>query len=55
MAVCEESGPDSRALLGLAQVAYARDLREDALLFASEASALDPGNAGAARLVQALA
>jgi glycosyltransferase involved in cell wall biosynthesis len=55
MAVCDESGPDSRALLGLAQVAYARDMREDALLFASEARSLDPHNAGAARLVEALA
>jgi len=54
MAVCHDSGPDARALLGLAQVAYARDMREDALVFASEASSLDPQNAGAARLVEAL-
>jgi tetratricopeptide (TPR) repeat protein len=55
VAACEESGPDPRALLGLAQVAYARDMREDALVFASEASAMDPHNAGAARLLEALA
>jgi tetratricopeptide (TPR) repeat protein len=55
MAVCEESGADARALLGLAQVAYARELPSEALVFATEARALDPRNAGAARLVEALA
>jgi tetratricopeptide (TPR) repeat protein len=54
LAACEDSGPDSRALLGLAQVAYARELRDDALVLAAEASTLDPQNAGAARLVEAL-
>jgi tetratricopeptide (TPR) repeat protein len=54
LAACEDSGPDSRALLGLAQVAYARELPDDALVLATEARTLDPQNAGAARLVEAL-
>ena len=54
LAVCQDSGPDSRALVGLAQVAYARELRDDALVLAQEATTLDPRNEGAARLVAAL-
>ncbi|MFL5883949.1 MAG: glycosyltransferase [Thermoleophilaceae bacterium] len=54
MGACEDGGPDSRALLGLAQVAYARDMKDDAVVFASEAHSLDPENAGAARLIAAL-
>jgi hypothetical protein len=35
-------------------VAYSRELREDALVLATEARTLDPQNTGAARLVEAL-
>jgi hypothetical protein len=41
MAVCE-SAPDARALLGLARVAAAHGLAQDAITFATEAVALDP-------------
>jgi glycosyltransferase involved in cell wall biosynthesis len=54
VAACQATGPDARALIGLAQVAYARELPEDAVTFASEAQVLDPGHAGAARLLAAL-
>ena len=53
VAAVQESGPDTRALLGLAQVAYAREMPEDAALFAAEVQALEPGHAGAARLIAA--
>jgi tetratricopeptide (TPR) repeat protein len=53
--VVEDTGPDAGAMLGLAQVAAARELREDALVFATEARELDPSNAGAARLIESLA
>jgi tetratricopeptide (TPR) repeat protein len=53
--VVEDTGPDAGAMLGLAQVAAARELREDALVFATEARELDPANAGAARLIASLA
>lgn len=55
VAACEEMGPDARALIGLAQVAYARELPEDAVVFAAEAQAIEPDHAGAARLLAALA
>jgi hypothetical protein len=55
IAVCEEAGPDGDALVGLARVAAARGLAEDALLFAQEAGALEPGRADAAGLVAHLA
>jgi tetratricopeptide (TPR) repeat protein len=55
IAVCDEAGPDARALIGLAQVAHARELPEDALLFAREAQALEPENAAAERIVERLA
>ena len=50
IAVCQESAPDARALVGLAQVALARDLPEEALVLAEGARELDPSHAGAARL-----
>ncbi len=40
IAVCERSGPDARALEGLALVAVAKGLPEDAQVFAAEAAAL---------------
>ena len=51
----QEQGADARALIGLAQVAYARELPEEAVVFAAEAQALEPDHAGAARLLAALA
>ena len=50
-----ESGPDARAYLGLAQVAVARGLEEDAQTLAAAARQADPGSAAAARLCEALA
>jgi tetratricopeptide (TPR) repeat protein len=50
----QELGPDAPALTGLALVAAAREMPEDALVFAREARQLDPGYAQAARLVQNL-
>ena len=47
-------GPDARALTGLGLVAAARDLREDALVFAREAKVLDPSHEPASLLVQNL-
>jgi len=55
VAACQEQGPDARALIGLAQVAYAREMPEDAVVFAAEAQAIDPAHEGAARLLAALA
>jgi hypothetical protein len=56
IAACEEEGgADARAMLGLAQVAWARGLDEDAIAFAEEARALDPGNPGAGALLAHLA
>ena len=52
--VCHDQGPDAAALTGLALVAAARDMREDALVFAREASELDPGNEAASLLVRNL-
>lgn len=54
-AVVNEAGPDVPALLGLAQVAAARGMAEDALLFADEACKLDPANPLAARMREAIA
>jgi hypothetical protein len=42
------------ALTGLALVAAAREMPEDALVFAREASQLDPGYAEASRLLSNL-
>jgi hypothetical protein len=55
VAACQDQGPDARALIGLAQVAYAREMHEDAAVFAAEAKAMDPANKGAAALLEALA
>ena len=54
IAACEDDGVDAAALLGLAQVAWARGMDEDAVVFAQEARQLDPAHAGAARLLEHL-
>ena len=45
-----ESAPDARAMIGLARVAVAKGLPDDARSFAAEADSLEPGNAAAASL-----
>jgi tetratricopeptide (TPR) repeat protein len=52
--VIQELGPDAPALTGLALVAKARELPDDALVFAREARDLDPGYAAASRLLHSL-
>jgi glycosyltransferase involved in cell wall biosynthesis len=52
---CEQDGPDARAMIGLAQIAWARGLDEEATAFAQEAQALSPGHPGAAALLADLA
>jgi tetratricopeptide (TPR) repeat protein len=54
IAVIQELGPDAPALTGLALVAKAREMPEDALVFAREARALDPAYAVASLLVTSL-
>ena len=54
MAVCNERA-DARAMVGLAQVAAAHGLPEDAATFASEALTLDPHNPIASQLLAAVA
>ena len=54
MAVCERA-PDARALLGLARVAQAHGLAQDALTFATEAATLDPLALEAQQLLSELA
>jgi hypothetical protein len=54
MEACHEDGPDADALVGLAQVAWAQGLHDDALVFAREAEALDPGHPVAAGLAERL-
>jgi glycosyltransferase involved in cell wall biosynthesis len=54
VAAIQDLGPDAHALIGLAQVAYARDLHEDAAVFAAEVQSIEPGHEGAARLLAAL-
>jgi tetratricopeptide (TPR) repeat protein len=54
ISVIEELGPDAPALTGLALVAKARELPDDALVFAREARQLDPAYAAASRLVSSL-
>lgn len=54
IAVIHELGPDAPALTGLALVAAAREMADDALVFAREARELDPGYAAASRLVSSL-
>jgi tetratricopeptide (TPR) repeat protein len=53
MAVCEAE-PDARALLGLAHVAHAHGLPEDAAVFAGQALELDPGSVTAQALLAAV-
>jgi hypothetical protein len=50
MAVCSEQ-VDARALVGLARVAAAQGLGDDAATFATQALALDPGSAAARQLL----
>ena len=54
IASVQELGPDAPALTGLALVAAAREMPDDALVFAREATQLDPGHAAAAQLVRNL-
>jgi tetratricopeptide (TPR) repeat protein len=54
ISVIQELGPDAPALTGLALVAKAREMPDDALVFAREARQLDPGYAAASRLVSSL-
>jgi hypothetical protein len=54
ISVCHEEGPDAAALIGLAQVAWARGMDDDAIVFAQEAREIEPGHAGAARLLDHL-
>jgi tetratricopeptide (TPR) repeat protein len=55
IAVCDTEGADAAALVGLAQVAWARGLDDDAAVFATEARQLEPEHAGATRLLEHLA
>jgi tetratricopeptide (TPR) repeat protein len=55
IAAVQETGPDARALFGLAQVAAGRGLLEDAQMFCEETRTLDPGHTGAGSLLDALA
>jgi glycosyltransferase involved in cell wall biosynthesis len=55
LAVCGADPRDVRGLVGLAQVAAAKGLADDAIEFAREAHALDPGDGRAARLLERLA
>lgn len=52
--VCQTAGADVAALLGLAQVAVARGLHEEALMLADEIQALEPAHPAAGRLRDAL-
>jgi tetratricopeptide (TPR) repeat protein len=54
ISVIQELGPDAPALTGLALVAAAKEMPDDALVFAREARQLDPGYAAASRLVTRL-
>lgn len=54
LAICSVE-PDVRALIGLAQVAVAQGMAEEALDFAREACAIDPDDADAARVLARLA
>jgi glycosyltransferase involved in cell wall biosynthesis/predicted Zn-dependent protease len=54
ISVIQELGPDAPALTGLALVAKAREMPDDALVFAREAREIDPGYAAATRLVSSL-
>jgi glycosyltransferase involved in cell wall biosynthesis len=54
LAVCGADPRDVRGLVGLAQVAAAQGMTDDALEFAREAHALEPGDARASRLLERL-
>jgi hypothetical protein len=54
-ASCQENGPTPEALTGLAAIAVVRGDDEDARLFAHAADELQPGHAGAARVLARLA
>jgi tetratricopeptide (TPR) repeat protein len=54
ISVIQELGPDAPALTGLALVAKAREMPDDALVFAREARELDPGYSAASQLVTSL-
>jgi tetratricopeptide (TPR) repeat protein len=54
IAVIQNHGPDAPALTGLALVAKAKEMPDDALVFAREARQLDPGYAAASRLLTSL-
>ncbi len=55
ISVCDAEGVDASALVGLARVAWARGMEEEAVVFAEEARELEPGHAGAERLLEHLA
>ncbi len=55
LTVCGTDPQDVRGLVGLAQIAAASGMDEDALNFAREAHALDPGDSRATRLLERLA
>jgi tetratricopeptide (TPR) repeat protein len=55
LAACQETGVDGAALVGLAQVAVARGLPDDARVLAGEARTLAPDDPAAQRLAAALA
>jgi tetratricopeptide (TPR) repeat protein len=44
-------GPDARAMVGLAQVAYARGVTDDSVMFLQAALELEPGNPEAERML----
>jgi tetratricopeptide (TPR) repeat protein len=54
IAAIDELGPDAPALTGLALVAAAREMPDDAIVFAREASLIDPEYAAASRLLSSL-
>jgi glycosyltransferase involved in cell wall biosynthesis len=54
IAVVRDMGPDAPALTGLALIAAARELPEDALMFAREATVIDPSDEKASLLVRNL-
>lgn len=54
LGVCQADPRDVRGLVGLAQVAAAQGMTEDAIEFAREARALEPGDARARRLLARL-
>ncbi len=54
MAVCEADPQDVRGLVGLAQVAAAQGMTDDALALAREAHTIEPGDGRATRLLERL-